>query len=188
MNPRLAILLAVMAAAVAPDALRADAVATVRPAACEFVVAGHRALMHREAQPDFDYDSVEVRWLRASRTAVQWLLGVGAGKPRGEFGSYVAMGFGGLRYYFDHSPSVDVYLQVDSGVFVTDANRVHSQRLIGNTLEFRSQGALGAGWRPAWLHGRTMFAEVDYEHISNAGLARRNLGADDFGLAFGLRW
>jgi hypothetical protein len=158
----------------------------------ELLFSGHRALLHREAQPDFNYDSAELRrtghWLfPCDERRCEYISGT-LGRPREHFGSYVLGGSVGLRrqiLVFRHS---SWYMQIDSGLFITDAYKHHEQRLIGQAYEFRSRGTLGCSFFLSRSKDLRLLLEANYEHISNAGMSRRNLGADDLGLSIGMSW
>jgi lipid A 3-O-deacylase len=101
------------------------------------------------------------------------------------FGNYVS-GFTLLgRYNFlSSNPHWVPYFQIGGGVVVTDAHKDLSQRAIGQSVEFTALGGLGVHY----FIGRrwSLDGEVMFHHISNAGLAERNGGANAVGGLLGL--
>jgi lipid A 3-O-deacylase len=71
------------------------------------------------------------------------------------------------------------YLQIGGGVVYTDAYKDRSQRAVGQAIEFLPQAGLGVRYQinPTW----SIDAEVIFHHISNAGLAHRNIGVNATG-------
>ncbi len=91
-----------------------------------------------------------------------------------------------LRHNFacGREPIVVPYFQIGAGLIASDASTDHHQFAIGLPVEFNLQAAIGARWRvsPSW----SITTEVDYRHISNAGLSSRNGGYDLGGGLIGL--
>lgn len=103
------------------------------------------------------------------------------------FGNYVR-GFSLLgRYNFLSFGSRWVpYFQIGGGVVVTDAHKDLSQTAIGQSVEFYALGGLGVHY---FLDRRwSLDGEVMFQHISNAGSAERNEGANAMGGFFGLTY
>jgi hypothetical protein len=76
------------------------------------------------------------------------------------------------------------YVQAGVGIVYTDADNNQRQGNIGRSYEFLLQTGLGLRWRL----GETWSLDVEgaFQHISNAGLAHRNAGANNLGLSLGL--
>jgi hypothetical protein len=92
-----------------------------------------------------------------------------------------------LRYNFTQPEQALVpYVQVGAGFVYNDAFRDREQRAIGEGVEFLLQAGIGCRYvlNPHW----TLDVEGGFQHISNAGLAGRNLGANDFGFGLGLTY
>ncbi len=101
------------------------------------------------------------------------------------FGNYIGGITGLIRYNFLPPDSKLVaYIQGGAGVIYTDAYKNYSQRAIGQAIEFTPQGGLGFHYliNKNWsIDGEAMF-----HHISNAGLADRNLGTNAIGAFVGV--
>ncbi|MEM1156675.1 MAG: acyloxyacyl hydrolase [Verrucomicrobiota bacterium] len=85
-----------------------------------------------------------------------------------------------LRYNFTQPEWRFIpYLQLGGGLIFNDAYEDQSQRAIGQELEFTPQASAGLRYLidPQW----SLDAEFMYHHISNAGLADRNLGINALG-------
>jgi len=78
------------------------------------------------------------------------------------------------------------YLQIGGGLTFTDAHEDQTQRAIGQELEFTPQASLG--FRYLVAPDLTLDAEFIYHHISNAGLASRNLGINALGGMIGFSY
>jgi len=92
-----------------------------------------------------------------------------------------------LRYNFIQPDWVIVpFIQAGAGLTFTDAYEDETQRAIGQELEFTPQASLGARYLidDHW----TVDAEFIYHHISNAGLADRNLGINALGGMIGISY
>ncbi|HYT93544.1 MAG TPA: acyloxyacyl hydrolase [Gemmataceae bacterium] len=85
-----------------------------------------------------------------------------------------------LRYNFvqPHCRVVP-YLQIGGGLLFTDAHEDPTQKAIGQSFEFLLQA--GVGCRCFLNDHCSVNAEAGYQHISNAGLADRNLGVNALG-------
>jgi opacity protein-like surface antigen len=106
----------------------------------------------------------------------------------------VTEGFGSILtgpsvlFRFDACPCrrISPYFQAGTGFVLTDASRDKQQRAIGETFEFLQQLEVGVSWK---LTDRlSLQAEYGLHHISNAGLAGRNLGINAIGASVGLHW
>ena len=85
-----------------------------------------------------------------------------------------------LRYNFVQPSAHWVpYFQIQAGGVYNDIYRNGEQRVFGRSVEFD----LGAGFGLRYLctDRLGLFVEVDYRHVSNAGLADRNLGLNSAG-------
>lgn len=102
--------------------------------------------------------------------------------------SFVFKGFGNviigpallIRYNFVQPGSKFIpYVQAGAGVVYTDAYEDQSQSAIGQAIEFTPQGSIGLHY----LVGDNWSINVEamYHHISNAGLADRNIGVNALG-------
>ncbi|MGF1678383.1 MAG: acyloxyacyl hydrolase [Candidatus Methylacidiphilales bacterium] len=92
-----------------------------------------------------------------------------------------------LRYHFTQPDWRWVpYIQLGGGITFTDAYEDRSQRAIGQQMEFTPQASLGSRYLidPNW----SLDIEFIYHHISNAGLAERNLGINALGGLAGLTY
>jgi len=78
------------------------------------------------------------------------------------------------------------YIQLGGGLTFTDAHEDQSQRAIGQELEFTPQAAIG--FRYLIDSQGSLDAEFIYHHISNAGLADRNLGINALGGMIGFSY
>ena len=97
--------------------------------------------------------------------------------------SYVAGSAFVFRYNFVQDGWKFVpYTQVDLGVVLTDVDR----RLQGQNFNFTEGFALGGRYFifPRW----SLNAEMRFQHISNAGLSRKNLGVNALGPVIGLSY
>lgn len=76
------------------------------------------------------------------------------------------------------------YAQLEGGALHNDVHDDRVQRVVGQALEFQ----LGGGFGLRFLFGESwaVYVEADYRHISNGGLANRNLGLNSVGGAFGV--
>jgi hypothetical protein len=78
------------------------------------------------------------------------------------------------------------YFQAGTGFVLTDASHDHTQGAIGEVFEFLQQVEAGVRFR---LCSRVdLLCEGGLQHISNAGLARHNLGVNCLGGSMGIRW
>ena len=90
-------------------------------------------------------------------------------------GSVLAGGTLILRYNFiKDSARWLPYIQAGLGAVYADAYRQRPQRLLGEGFEFTMQGEIGV--RYLITPHTAVYVETGYRHISNAGLADRNLG------------
>lgn len=85
-----------------------------------------------------------------------------------------------LRYNFVQPDAKFVpYFQIGAGFAYCNAYTDHSQGLIGEAFEFNLQSAIGA--RYLFSDRCAAFIEGGWRHVSNAGIASRNLGLNSFG-------
>lgn len=142
---------------------------------------------------DFDYELINLRGgvvlfpdqqgAFLPKGDVTCLLDVMIADPQ-DFGSIVAGPSILLRK--DLRPSTAgwiPYAQAGGGMVYTDTDNDHTQRIIGRSWEFLLQAGLGCHFRISkrWL----LDVEGSYQHISNARLASRNWGANNFGVVVG---
>ncbi|MEM6885509.1 MAG: acyloxyacyl hydrolase, partial [Verrucomicrobiota bacterium] len=95
-------------------------------------------------------------------------------------GSYLVGPSIHIRYNFTQPDwKLVPYIQLGGGLTFTDADEDLTQRAIGQELEFTPQASIGFRYLidPQW----SLDAEFIYHHISNAGLADRNLGINALG-------
>lgn len=92
-----------------------------------------------------------------------------------------------LRYNFDLlMDRVRPFVQAGAGVVYTDAYKDRTQDLIGQSIEFTLR--FGAGLRFKVHRSWSFDVEGNFEHISNAGMAERNVGVNAFGGMVGLTY
>ena len=92
-----------------------------------------------------------------------------------------------LRYNFVPRESKWIpYVQAGAGVVLNDVYKDHSQDAIGQAIEFIPQASLGVRYffEKKW----SVDLEAAYRHISNAGLAERNVGLNFFGGFIGISY
>jgi lipid A 3-O-deacylase len=89
---------------------------------------------------------------------------------------------------FDACPQQRIcpYFQAGTGFVFTDAYRDKDQRAIGEEFEFLQQLEVGVRWK--LTDSLAIQSEFGLQHISNAGLAGRNLGANSLGFSVGFQW
>jgi hypothetical protein len=153
------------------------------------VLFAHGYLLHSHRQ-DINYVQTNLRfgWMLNTPSEKEWIL-------RGNFEalfeanySKITEGFGNymygvtalIRYNFVRPDARLVpYFQVGAGIVHTDAHKDMTQKLIGQSTEFTPQGSVGL--RCLLAKNWSFDAEFMYHHISNAGLAERNIGVNSFG-------
>jgi hypothetical protein len=160
------------------------------------VLAGFSASSDLGPVADFDYEPFNLRGgfvlfpdhqsVLVPTGDVTCLVDLMLADPR-DFGSIIAGPSVLLRK--DLRPSVAgliPYVQAGGGMVYSDADNDLSQRIIGRSWEFLLQAGLGCHCRISeqWL----LDVEGTYQHISNARLAGRNWGSNNFGVALGLTW
>lgn len=92
-----------------------------------------------------------------------------------------------LRYNFVQPQAAWVpYFQLGAGGVYNNAYQDSGQRLLGCAVEFNLQASLGL--RRMMGENRAFFLEAGYRHISNAGLADRNIGLNSVGAMAGVSW
>ena len=100
-------------------------------------------------------------------------------------GSFFAGGSFLLRRNFVRSGARFVpYAQLEVGALHNDVHDNPDQRVVGQSFEFELGGGVGSRVliRDAWA----VYGEVDYRHVSNGGLAARNLGLNSVGALIGI--
>lgn len=73
-----------------------------------------------------------------------------------------------------HGARIVPYYQFGVGGVYSDAHKERRQRILGSPLLFDVQGGLGA--RCLVSPNCALYLELDFRHLSDAGLAERNLG------------
>lgn len=92
-----------------------------------------------------------------------------------------------LRYNFVQPNAKWVpYFQIGGGGLYNDIYKEHPQGLIGQAFEFNLQGAFGL--RYLFNDHMAAYVEAGYRHISNAGMADRNLGLNSVTAQGGVSW
>lgn len=112
--------------------------------------------------------------------------GFGAGSVQGP-GGFLAGARLLVRYNFVQSQAKWVpFVQLGGGGLGNDVYRDRDQRLIGSAFEFTLVADVGLRYffTPCWA-GMIL---ADFEHISNAGTASRNVGVNAFGGTVGASW
>lgn len=92
-----------------------------------------------------------------------------------------------LRYNFvQPGARVHPYIQAGAGLVFSDAYEAEGQDAFGQAVEFLLQTQVGLRWllNESW----SVDFEAGFQHISNAGLADRNAGINNFGGSVGLTW
>ena len=98
-------------------------------------------------------------------------------------GNYVASGTAWLRYNLVPPRWRFVpYLQLGAGVTFTDAD----QKAFGEVFNFNTDAAVGL--RYFITSNCSLNGEYRFQHISNAGLAKHNLGINAQGAALSVSW
>lgn len=145
-------------------------------------------------RPVFSYaqQDISLGWMLSSPGEPGWLRGnweflvnvFGAEVINGP-GSYMAGGRLLLRYNFVQPNSRWVpFFQLGGGGLGNDVYRDRNQRVVGGGFEFTLVAEAGVRFfiRPNWA----LVLSADFEHISNANTASRNLGANAGGAMFGV--
>jgi len=104
-------------------------------------------------------------------------------------GSYMIGGYLGLRWEKPLSTRDTFYAQGSFGVLGNDIysdDRV--QKTVGSFIEFRERIAVGLRRALGENGAHSIYCELAFEHISNAGLSSRNGGVNGLGLALGVRY
>jgi len=158
------------------------------------ILAGFSGSSSLGPEAEFDYQLINLRGgvvlipdqqvAFVPRGDVTCLFDVMIADPQ-DFGSIVAGPSVLFRKDLRHSTAGWIpYAQAGGGMVYTDADNDHSQRIIGRSWEFLLQAGLGCHFRIAkrWRFD----VEGSYQHISNARLASRNWGLNNFGVVVGL--
>ena len=143
--------------------------------------------------PNFDYVPIafrlgyrpwEDRGYIASRISI--LAAATVDPITASFGNYMTGASLMVRYDVCPDRTVCPYFQGGTGFVLTDAWRDRNQGAIGEEFEFLQQLQVGVRWKLSEC--LAIEAECGLQHVSNGGLARHNLGANDLGGSIGLRW
>lgn len=121
-------------------------------------------------------------WYRGN---FEFLLNIAGAEIAQGPGSYLIGGRVLLRYNFVQPATKWVpFIQIGAGGIANDVYRDHSQRLIGSGFEFTLVGDIGVRYfiSPRWA----LLATINFEHISNANSASRNLGVNALGAMIGI--
>ncbi len=78
------------------------------------------------------------------------------------------------------------YINVGAGGAYSDAYHDQAQQALGSKFEFYLQGSVGVRFRLSSRY--SLDVESSYRHLSNAGLAERNLGTNGIGGLLGLSY
>ena len=78
------------------------------------------------------------------------------------------------------------YFQLGAGGLGDNIYRHRDQRLVGSGFEFLLRTGIGFRWilNQKW----SVFTEGEYQHISNANTASRNVGLNTLGVTAGVSW
>jgi opacity protein-like surface antigen len=135
----------------------------------------------------FDYEQTNLRlgWMLNSpgdvdnpfRGNVEAVLELSGSGVFSDYGSVVFGPTGLVRYNFVQPNWFAVpYIQIGAGIVYIDAYETASQRAIGQAFEFTPQA--GVGVRFLIDDNWSLDVEGKFHHISNAGIANRNLGVN----------
>jgi Lipid A 3-O-deacylase (PagL) len=90
-----------------------------------------------------------------------------------------------LRYnYVQPGARLVPYVHAGGGGVYSDASEAHPQRELGSPLFFNLQAGFGA--RFFCTETCALFLELNYRHLSNGGLAERNVGLNSAGSWLGV--
>jgi hypothetical protein len=104
-----------------------------------------------------------------------------------DYGSWLAGQTCFLRYNFlDLGTCVVPYHQLGFGWILTDAYQNRSQKAIGQMFEFHVHYEIGVKYFVA--PNLSLDFEAGIQHMSNGGMANRNLGVNAFGGQVGLTY
>jgi hypothetical protein len=171
-----------------------------RAGACsiQFLAGGYFMTGWGPVGPDVDYAPLSLRvGYMLTDPCPNWIVPVGtcevlfdytAAPITRTFGSYFT-GPSLILRYTHHDPTclVQPYVQGGVGLFFTDAHRAPVyQELIGQSCEFLLRAELGL--RFMVTERISLDVEGGLQHISNAGMARRNGGINNLGFAVGLTY
>lgn len=141
--------------------------------------------------PKYDYIPLTTRlgWYLTKPCApgaFELLLDSTFGAVTTGFGNYFTGPSLLLRYERGPMRRVVPYIQAGAGVVLNDGYKDRTQRAIGQSVEFYLQAALGVRYR---ITPECSFdLEGGFQHISNAGIAPRNAGINNFGATAGFTW
>jgi hypothetical protein len=146
--------------------------------------------------PAFDYVPVSVRfgWMDADpadhwwgRGNFEWICDTTIAAITSNYGSWFAGQAYLLRFNFvEPGSSIVPYNQLGAGWVINDAYKDHTQRAIGQAFEFYLHYEIGVHYFVA--PNMSLDVEGGIQHISNGGLAGRNLGVNAFGGALGFTY
>jgi hypothetical protein len=141
--------------------------------------------------PDFNYTPITARvgWYLTDPLApgaVSVLVDYSTDIVTDGFGHWVTGPSLSIRYERRPDRVLVPYVEAGIGLAFNDAYRDKSQRAIGAYTEFYDHAGGGVHYRfaPCW----SFDVEVLFQHISNAGLTRRNLGVNNLGVLAGLTY
>ncbi len=152
------------------------------------------------ARPTLDDVDAHVRvgWMLNDPMLNEWLGGIfrggielvadgfAGGIVRGP-GNYLAGMSLLLRYnYLQPGWNLVPYHQFGIGFAYSDVHEDVTQRLLGQEFEFNLQ--CGIGLRYLLSNRVALYAEGNWRHISNAGLANRNAGLNSLGVQAGVSY
>lgn len=86
----------------------------------------------------------------------------------------------------DPNRTIVPYVQFGTGFLFNDAYVDQNQRAIGECFEFLQQAELGVRWK--LNDNLSVLVEGGWQHVSNGGLAPRNLGVNNLGGSIGVHW
>lgn len=145
-------------------------------------------------RPTFNYvqENVSLGWMLSDPSGSSLLRGnfeflvnvFGAEVIKGS-GSWLTGGRLLLRYNFVQPEARIVpFITLGAGGLYNDVHRDHSQSIIGGAFEFSLVGEMGMRYflRP----NLALILSGNFEHISNAGTAARNVGCNSLGGQLGL--
>lgn len=123
-------------------------------------------------------------WLRGNWEPLANVFGAGAVRgPSGFLGGGRAL----MRYNFVQPEAKWVpFLQVGAGMLGDTVYEDRAQRLVGSGFEFTL--VADAGLRYCFTRQWAAVVMIDFEHISNADTASRNVGVNATGGSVGVSW
>lgn len=180
------------------DMDRPSLVRTIEPAYCQILAGAYFSGRPGPEIPAFNYLPLTVRygWELGGRES-ETLLGMWRNTDFivdltgaliiSDYGTVL----GGPKFHFRKNfaaPGSEVipYCQIGFGFILNDAYHDQSQRALGHFFEFTEHAEVGLKWMVA--PDLSLDVALAAQHISNAGLANRNLGVNAFGGQIGLTY